>query len=421
MALDSKVSIKDVAPCQKELRVEVPRETVAAEFETVYGELKKRAQVPGFRVGQAPRDLIQRYHGSKAKEEVLRRLVGRTLDEALSEKKDLDLVGRPQVTDVKLEENQPLTYSAQIETAPVFSLGRYKGLRITRPQSGVTEESVNEVLERLRQTQAVLKPVLEDRPAAAGDFLLADVTEKRPGQPPRKQKEVVVHLDLEKDPEGVLKGLLGIKPSESRTLALKEGVALTVEAKGLKAKEVPALDDSFAKSVGAYDSLERLREAIRKDAERHAEAAGRQALEAQALQQIETAWKFEVPPSLVASQAQRNLKERAVELMQQGLPVTEVQSQAQQLTEQAQQDALKQIRLFFILRKIAAAEKLTAAEQEVEEKIRSAAVRMGATVEQVRKDLEQRDLMEELAWGIIRGKAVELILKEAQVTEGKAQ
>ncbi len=415
MTMDFKLNLKEIAPCRKELRVEIPREVVAAEFETVYGEIKKHAMVPGFRVGQAPLDLLKRYHGSKAREEVLRRLIGRSLDEALGQRKELDLVGRPQVTDVKLDEKQPLTYTARMEVAPQFSAGKYKGLKLTRPKNEVTEESVSQVLEQLRQTQAILKPVLEDRPAAAGDFILADVTEKRPNQPARKQKEVVIHLDLEKNPEGELKGLLGIKAPESRVLALKEGVTLTVEAKGLKAKEVPALDDAFAKSVGAYDSLEQLKEAIRKDAGRHAEETGRRAVEAQALKQLEESWKFEVPPSLVASQAQRNLKERAMELMQQGAPLPEVQSQAQQLTEQAQQDALKQIRLFFILRKIASAENLTATEQEVEEKIRSLAVRMQATVEQVHKDLEQRELMEELVWGIIRGKVVELIIREADV------
>ena len=412
--MEPKTTLKEIAPCRKELRVEIPREAVEAEFEMVYGELKKRALVPGFRVGQAPRDLLQRYHGPKAREEVLRRLIGRSLDEALSERKELDLVGRPQVTDVKLEENQPLTYTAQMETAPVFPVGRYKGLKLDRPKNDVTEESVNEVLERLRQTQAILKPVLEDRPAAAGDFILADVTEKRPHQPVRKQKEVVISLD----PKEGLEGLLGIKPGESRELTLKEGILLTVEAKGLKAKEVPALDDAFAKTVGSYEALEALKEAIRKDAARHAEEQAQRAIEAQALKQLEEKWKFEVSPSLVASQAQRNLKERAVELMQQGMPVTEVQSQAPALTEQARQDALKQIRLFFILRKIASAEGLTATEQEVEEKIRTVAVRMQTTVEQVRKDLEQRELMEELVWGIIRGKVVELILKEAEVTHG---
>jgi len=415
--MEPKTTLKEIAPCRKELRVEIPREAVEAEFETVYGELKKRALVPGFRVGQAPRDLLQRYHGPQAREEVLRRLIGRSLDEALSERKEMDLVGRPRVTDVKLEEKQPLIYTAQMETAPIFPVGRYKGLKLVRPKNDVTEESVNEALERLRQTQAVLKPVLEDRPAAAGDFVLADVTEKRPNQPARKQKEVVIHLDLEKDPKQVLVGLLGVKPGESRVLTLKEGATLTVEAKGLKAKEVPALDDAFAKTAGTYDSLEALKEAIRKDAGRHAEEQAKRAIEAQALKQLEEDWKFEVPPSLVASQAQRNLKERAVELMQQGVPVTEVQSQAQALTDQAKADALKQIRLFFILRKIASSEKLIATEQEVEEKIRAVAVRMQATESQVRKDLEQRELMEEMAWGIIRRKVVELILKEATVTE----
>ncbi len=414
--MEQKAVLKEVAPCQQELKVEIPKETVQAEFETVYRELKKRAQVPGFRIGQAPRDLLQRYHGEKAREEVLNRLVSRSMDEALEQHKELDLVGRPQVTEAKLEANQPLTYTARMETAPEVPMGPYKGLKLSKPKSEVTDESIKQVLEQLQHSQAVLKPVIEERAAASGDFILADVTEKRPNQQPRKQKEVMVHLDLDKDPEGVLKGLIGIKPGESRTMTMKEA-ELTVEAKGLKVKELPALDDSFAKSVGPFDTLDALKQAVRKDAEKHAEETGRRTLEATALKQLEEGWKFEVPPSLVDSQARRNLKERAVELMQQGVPPAELQNNAQTLSEQAKQDALKQIRLFFILRKIAAAENFTAAEAEVEEKVRSLAVRMQTTIEQVRKDLERRDLVEELAWGIIRGKTVDFILKEAQVTE----
>jgi len=142
-----------------------------------------------------------------------------------------------------------------------------------------------------------------------------------------------------------------------------------------------------------------LREAVRKDLEGRAEASQQKALEAQALQQLIEGWQFEVPPSLVASQARRILKERAVEMMSQGVPANQVQDQAQALSDQAKLDALKQVKLFFILRKIASAEGLSASEQEVAERIGNLAQRLNVKLEEVRKDLESRDLMEELAWG----------------------
>lgn len=412
-------TLKEVAPCQKELRVEVPAEAVDAEFESVYQEMKRVAHVPGFRVGSAPRDLLERYHGAKAREQVLRRMVGRSLDEAMAAQGNLDVVGHPQVAEVQLEAHKPLTYVAQVEVAPEVPLGRYKGLKLTRPKREVSEESVGQVLERLRRTHAELKPVLEDRPAAEGDFLLADLTERRPGKPAQSQRDVLIHLDLAKDPEGVFKGLLGTKVGESRTVTLKDGVALAVNLKTLKAQDVPPLDDAFAKLVGPYETLDSLREAVRADLGRQAVALDRQVLEAQAFQQMIEGWRFEVPPSLVASQARRILKERALELMSRGVAPEKVQDQAQALTDQAKLDALKQVRLFYILRRIAAAEKLSATQEEVEERVKALAQQMQMKLEDLRGDLEAKDLMGELAWGIIRQKVADLLVREATVVEDK--
>ncbi|GEM_PF-1111221 len=419
-ATAASATLKETAPCIKELQVEVPAEAVRAEFETVYRELKRKAQVPGFRPGTAPRDLLERYHGQKAREEVLQRLISRSIDEALSAQPALDLIGRPQVKEAKFQPDQSLAYTAELETAPQVPLGAYKGLKLTRPTAEVSDENLSKVLDHLRESRSQLKPVLEERPSAAGDFLVVDLTQKSPNakQPPQKQKEVVIHLDLDRDPEGILKPLVGMKTAEVRTVTLKDGTTLTVEMKSLKAKESPALDDAFAKSVGPYETLKALKEAVRADLKAQAEASQRSALESQALQQLIEGWEFDVPPSLVGSQARRLLKERAMELMNQGLPQDQVQGRAQLLTDQAKVDALKQVKLFFILRKVAAAEKLTAAEEEVSGRIQALAQRLQISEEQVRDDLQARELLDELVWGIIRGKVLDLIIRESEIKEG---
>lgn len=409
-----KSSLKETAPCQRELRVEVPPEQVERELEQVYQELKRAAAVPGFRVGHAPKDLLERHHGTKAKEEALSRLIGRTLEEALGAQGALDLVGRPRVSDVRWEPKQPLSYVAHLELAPEVALGRYKGLRIARPKTSVTEESVAQVLEHLRETHSELKPLLEPRAAAAGDFLLVDLTTQKGAEAARRQREVVIHLDLEKDPEGILRPLIGMNPGESRPVTLKDGAVLTVELKQIKQREMPPLDDGFARTVGPYETLEKLKAEVRADLGRRAEALERQHLEGQALQQLGREWALDVPPSLVASQARRILKERALELMNQGVPPEKVQEQAQALTDQAKVDALQQVKLFFILRRIASAEGFTASEQEVEERVRALVVRLGTPERELRKDLEKRDLLEEIAWGIVRKKVLDLIIKEAE-------
>ena len=411
---------KNLAPCQKELKVEVPMAVVDSEFDVVYQNLQRVARVPGFRVGKAPRDLLERYHGPKAREEVLRRLIDRSLGEALGQQKSLDLVGRPQITEVQFEPKQPLTYSAVVEIAPEVPLGRYKGISLTASKTEVSAETAAQVMKQLRDQQAQLKPVMDPRPAAVGDFILADLTEQARGRPPVVRRDVVVSLDLEKDPEGILKQIVGASPGEKRVVPLKDGMTVTIDVKQIKVKELPALDDAFAKSVGPYETLGALESEVRQGLEKQAAESRRRSLENQAVEHLLEKWNFDVPPSLVASHARRLLKQRAVELMSQGVASDQVQERSQILAEQAKLDALKTVKIFFILRRIAAEEKMTVTPSEMDERIGTIAARLQKTPEDVRADLESRELMEEAAWGILRKKVVDWIVQEAQVSEVSA-
>ncbi len=412
--------LKEIAPCQKELQVEVPRQEIEQEFEAVYRELRKKAFVPGFRVGFAPRDLLERYHGEKARDEVLSRLIAHSLEEALKSQEPMDLVGRPAVSDVQFDPKAKLSYSARLEVAPSVPLGRFKGLSLNRPKIRVTGDEVKKALERLRESQAQLTPLLELRPAQEGDFLLVDLTEPGKQGSPVQRRDLLIHLNSEKDPAGIFKGLAGMTAGDKRTVQSKEGQTLAVELKAIKVKQLPALDDDFAKSVGSFETLEALKQAVQQGLEGEAKASQRHILENQAVRHLLEVWNFDVPPSLVGSQAQRLLKERAVELMQQGVPTSEVEAKAAILAEQAKLDALKSVKLFFILRRIAVNENLTAVPEELEERIRGLSSRLQAPPEEVRKDLERRDLLDELAWNIVRTKVFDLIIREANVQEEKS-
>ncbi len=410
-------TLTDIAPCQKQLKVEVSQETVQAEIDAVYQDLKKVASVPGFRVGQAPQDLLERYHGDKAKKEALDRLVSRSLEEALKSQSSLDLVAVPKVTDVQFDPKKPLTYLAKLEVAPEIPLGRYKKLKLARSKNAFSEETVQQILTRLQEEHAQLKPLLELRAAAAGDFLLTDLTEETKGKAPVKRRDVMIALDLEKDPQGFLKQLIGMNPKETRALQLKEGATVTVELKEIKVKDLPPLDDNLAKTVGSFESLEALREQIRKDLQAQQESSERERLRWRAREELLTTWNFDVPPSLVASQARRILKDRAMELMSQGVPASEVEGRSEFLSEQAKLDALKEVKLFFILRRIASTEQIQATPEEVNARIKALARSLQTTPEEVRKDLESRDLLDDVAWNIIRSKVLDLIIKEAQITQ----
>jgi trigger factor len=415
--MDLSVSLSDVAPCQKELKVQVPLDAVEAEFEAVYEQLKKSARVPGFRVGSAPRDLIEQHHGDAAREQVLKNLVNRSMDEALESHQELDLIGSPEVTDIQFEPKKPFSYTAKIEVAPKLPSANYKGFKLSKPKFEVTDKQLNEVIEKLREQQAELKDVAEARPAAAGDYLLIDLTEQKKGAAPVDRKDLVILMNLEKDPEKFLEKLVGIAIGEERTVTLKDDLAITVKLKGLKFRELPAVDDSFAKSVGPFESLTNLKESIQGNLKQEAERHQQHALEQAASEKLLETWSFDVPPSVVASQARRILNERAMQMMQQGTPADQLKAQADMLADQAKIEALKQVKLFFILRQIASNEKIEATKEEVEARVVSLAQGMGVPLEQFQKDIESREMMDELVWGIIRSKVLDLVIRAADVKE----
>ncbi len=415
--MNSSLHLKEIAPCEKELQVEVPAAEVQSEFESVYQDLRRVAQVPGFRKGSAPRDLIEQYHGTRAREEVLRRLIDKSLGEALGAQKSLDVVGRPEITKIDFDAKKPLVYSARVEVAPEVPLKKYKGVSLTRQKVHVTEEAMTQVIDHLKEQHAQLKTDDLQRAAAAGDFLLVDLTERRKGHSPVKRPDVVIHLDLEKDVDGTLKKLVGLNPGESTELILPNGTEITVRFKELKVKEVPAVDDAFAKVVGPYENLEALTKSIREGLEKQGQEAQRRSLENQATRYIQEEWVFDVPPSLVASHARRILKEHAVDLMSQGIAADQVQNQAHALADQTKLDALRAVKLFFALRRIAREEKMTATQEEMEARLQAISQRLQVPVEKVRDDLKAKDLLEEVAWGIIRGKVVDLIIQEATIQE----
>jgi len=240
---------------------------------------------------------------------------------------------------------------------------------------------------------------------------------------------MVIHLQLDekRDPEGFLRALVGMSPPEKRVVTFKDGRSLTVELKGIKEKELLPLDDTFAQSVGPFGpgreapkTLEELKGAIRNGLEQQTEVSQRQILEGQATHHLLEGWNFEVPPSLVGSQARRILKEKAVELMSQGVMPDQVESQVQVLTDQAKLDALRQVKLFFILRRIAAAEGISATPEEVQARVEHLAHRLGRSLEETQKELASRGLLEELIWSIIRHKVIDLVIKEAELKEGGA-
>lgn len=334
-----KVVVKDAGTCVKTLRVEVASDAVAAVREAVEQDVTRSAQVPGFRTGRAPLALVRRRYGAKVREETIRRAIGEYLPKALAQSK-LDLLSDPEVTEVSLDDDRPLAFTAQCEIMPEVPLRPVRGLRITRPAVAVTDAQVDSVLTALQKRYATLE-------------------------------------------------------------------------------RVPPLDDAFAKLVGV-ETLEALRTRVREDLTRELTAQAQRAVEEQAIQQLLDQTPFEVPPSLVQSQAERLLRQSQWRLLSQGTAPDEVASRQGLLAESSKQGALRQVKTFFLLRQAATAQGLAATEAEVDARIAALAAQSQRTPESVRAELQRERLLSELVWDVTRGKVLDWLLGQAQIEEKTA-
>ena len=422
-----KVAVATSGACQRELKVEVAPDAVAAAREEVYRQLQRVARVPGFRVGHAPRELVAQHYATRAREETIRRVITESLPKAVQETK-LDVLGDPEVTQVALDDGKPLTFIARCEIMPAIKLRGVKGLKITRPKVLVTDARVEEVLARLQEQRAELTPV-PPRPVVAGDYVVVDFSCTVGEKVVERRQATVLGVKPEEDTSGISRHLVGATPGPAAItfdttlpadLPAKEyagkPATFAVTLKELKTKQVPPLDEAFAKLLGV-ESLEALRARVRQDLERELTAQARRATEEQIGQALLAQHTFDVPASLVQSQAQRMLQQAQLRLVYQGIPPEEIEQRRQLLVEESKRDALKQVKLFFLLRQVAKERQLAVTEAEIEQRIQAMAASSRRPPEQVRAELAQQRLLSELTWDITRGKVFDALVADAIIQE----
>ena len=180
---DIRLEVEDISPVKKKLKVEVPAEVAGKEFNQIANDYKKHARLPGFRPGKAPLQLVKRRFRKDICKDVLQRLIPESYDQALRER-EVKPLGDLRIEQLSFEEGESLSYEAQVEILPEITLPEYRGLEVQVPTEALTEEMVEEQLEKIRQRQAPLVTVSDRTTAADGDYATVDLEGKYLDQDP---------------------------------------------------------------------------------------------------------------------------------------------------------------------------------------------------------------------------------------------
>ncbi len=421
-----KVDITDKAKCQKTLQIEVPAQVIIAEFEQVYAEIRKTAQIPGFRKGKAPQDVLEQHFSAKANEEVLNNLVNNTYRQAVADNK-LKPVASPQISDIDFKQEEKLSFTATVDVRPEYELKDYKGLKIKKSSTTVGPEEVDRVLEAIREQNANFSPV-EDRPAKIGDYIISDYSYSVEEKTVEEKSNAWLWLD-EKIFNGELgRQMAGVKPGEEREFDLelpekfspeelaKKTAHFKIRVKEIKEKKLSELDDDLARRVGK-DSLAELREQIVSELGEEKKNRVRQEMKDQVVDALVKMMPVDVPETM-REQRERLLRENAKNrLSQQGLKPEQAQAETETLKPMIEQEALKQLRSFFILEDIGEKEAIEVKEEELLQRLDRIGVSSNQNREQVLKYFQENNMLENLHWDIWENKIIDFLLANAQIEE----
>jgi trigger factor len=434
-----KVTVEQVGPCRKALRIEVPAEQVMAEYQKVIKEISGGARIPGFRQGKAPIAVIERQYSKNALEETRERLVPMAYHTALKQE-NLTPVSVVDVTDVQITKQLPLSFKVTVDVVPDFALPPFKSIPITSKKVEVKDEDVEQILSNMRDRSAHFEPVA-NRAAKKEDVVEIDYTgssqgkplsEIAPDHPELAQGKAFWVLLSDTMPEflpGIKTQLEGIEIGQTRevTIAFPEGyraksiagksAVYTVTATGIREKKAPELNDDFAKTVGA-DSVEGLRKVVRENLVKTAETTetGRQNDEI-------VKWLIDhtpindLPQSLVEEEARHIIQDVVQENVRRGVNKDDIESNREDIFSRAAQSAADRVKVNYILNRVADEEKVTVSQADVEQRLADMAVRYGITPDRMKEEMTKRDnALDGLRRNLRLEKAVAILHAAAKIT-----
>ena len=422
-----KTEFTDVSETQKTLTIEIPSEIVDAEIARVAKGYSKQAKIPGFRPGKVPATIIKQRFKDQILHDVMHGLIPRAVDEALQER-GIEPIETPDIKDVALEEGQPLKFTAAIETVPAFDPGDLSTLAARRPATAVTDEAIDQMLQRLRERAAKFEPV-EGRPIADGDTAVLDIERRDASGEPDRHDNVSIELGSTANPPGFDENLVGLHAGDEKTFSIHfpEGypvtemagtdVTYTVTVKEVRRKVLPELDDEFAKDLGAFDSLAALRERVQSDLQEESEEKAKRQIRTDILKQLSERVTFELPASLVDREMDRRLEELARQLMQQNIDPRQAGIDWAQFREAQREPARAAVAGALVLDEIARREGITVSAEDVDKEIEQFAERAGRTPAALRAQLEKEGGVARLSSGLRREKAVDLALARARIID----
>ena len=424
------MSVKNCEKLEKSmvaLTVEVGAADFEAAVEKAYKKQRGQIRVPGFRPGKAPRKMIEAMFGAQVfYEEAVNIALPDAYEEAVKEQ-ELQVVGYPQVELLDVGK-EGFSFKATVAVFPEMTLGQYKGLEASRAEAKVTDEDVDARLKEMAERNSRMVSV--DRAVEKGDIANINFEGFLDGEPfdGGKGEDHDLEIGSGSFVPGFEDQLIGMKAEEERDINITfpedyhadlagKAVVFHVKVNAVKVKEVPAIDDEFAKDVSEFDTLDELKADVRgKITAEREEAAGR-AFEDILMGKVADGLTGEIPDAMVEAQAQRFVDNFRMQIQSQGLPFDKylemTNMDVDSLLEQAKEPAARQVKMDLAVGAIIKAEGLEATDEDVDAEYEKMAKQYGMAAEEIKKYMDAEVIREQ----VLRDKAIRVVVDSAVAVE----
>jgi trigger factor len=413
-----------VEGCKHAIEVSVPVEVVDAEAEKVAGQFQRKARIQGFRPGKAPLSMIRKSFQPDIRQKVVENLIPQYLDRQFEEE-HLKVVSRPDITNVHFAPGEPLVFKAEFEVAPEFELGEYRGLEVPYAEPVVTDEDVDRRLEEMREQRASFLNV-DPRPLEDGDFAVLSLESLRGVDEPVKSDEMTLELGGKDTLPAFTEGLRGASPGDEKDLEVVypddyspeklagKTVVFHIHVKGVRRKELPELNDEFAKDLGDFRSLDELKQAIRKNIFGQREFEAQQTAKNQLVEKLVDAHSFPIPQVYVDRQIETRVSQRLEQIAQEGVDISQFKPDWDKLREAQGEQARREVAASLLLGKVAERESIHATKEEVDKQIEQIARQQRQSVPLARKRLEENGGIDRIVNHIATEKTLRLLFENAR-------
>jgi trigger factor len=398
----------------REIEVEVDADEVSKTFKSVVKRYQKLARIPGFRAGKVPETLIRSKFAKEVRQEVLESLVSERFRTAIDEKK-LRPISEPQLLDMQLFDGQPLKFKAAFEVAPEIDVTGYDKVRVSRPDTALTDEEFDAELSRVLDSHAMVEPVTEDRALVDGDWaeiqfrgqvrdlaqtVVEDGVENASAQPPITGEDVLIEIGGKNTLAAFNDSLRGAKAGQElkfevdypadfgeRRLA-GHTVSYDVTVKGIKHKSYPERDAEFARQLGNYESWDDFETKLREHAADRKKSALNNGAKDKMLGELIERFQFPVPESFVQQQIEARLDRGLRALAQQGMSVEDMRKLDFVRLREAQRDqAINEVKASMVLDRIAEVEGVTVGGEDVDRELLMLSIQSREPLETLRERL----------------------------------